>query len=337
MNPRVLTPEQIEQFITSGWTKIPQAFPREVAVSCQDFLWEKLSDPNNVSSKQLEHGILKNDPATWTLPMAFIGQGYNGAPFDACATQKLADACSDLVGSGRWINEHEVGWWGHWPVNFAIGADQIWDVPADEWHIDTPDDGTFISAPNQGSLAVCLFSKIGPRGGGTLICEGSHQIAIRFMKENPGLTQRDFNHLCAESHPYLRALSGRDGGAGPGTDTGNARGVNAAAFVRKQAERLQNAVKTERISRFMDEVHTDEWGTKLRVVEITGEPGDVFLAHPFMFHSPSFNHSGVPRFMCNRKTPLFEPMQLQRADAAEYSALEESIRRALEPVGMAAV
>ena len=210
MNPRVLTPEQIEQFITSGWTKIPQAFPREVAVSCQDFLWDKLSDPNNVSSKQLEHGILKNDPATWTLPMAFIGQGYNGAPFDACATQKLADACSDLVGSGRWINEHEVGWWGHWPVNFAIGADQIWDVPADEWHIDTPDEGTYINAPDQGVIALCLFSDLGARGGGTLLCEGSHQVATRFMKENPGLSQKEFNRRCAQSHPYLSALSGHD-------------------------------------------------------------------------------------------------------------------------------
>ena len=78
----------------------------------------------------------------------------------------------------------------------------------------------------------------------------------------------------------------------------------------------------------MDQIFVDEHGTSLRVVEFTGEPGDVILTHPFMFHSPSFNHSGVPRFMCNRKTPLFEPMQLEREDA-EYSPLEESIRRAL--------
>ena len=327
MTSKVLSAEQIEQFITCGWTKVPQAFPPEVAISCQDFLWKKLE----------KRGVLKDDPTTWQTPMVFIGENYNTPPFDACASQKLDDAFSDIVGDGRWHAQNQIGWWGHWPVNFAIGADQVWDVPADEWHIDSPDDGTFITAPNQGSLAVCLFSELGARGGGTLICEGSHQVAIRFMKENPLLPQREFNRRCAESHAYLRALSGRDGIAvGPGTDTGNKRGVNAAALVRKQAERFQNDVKTERISRFMDEVHTDEFGTKLRVVEITGEPGDVFLAHPFMFHSPSFNHSGVPRFMCNRKTPLYEPMQLEREDG-EHSPLEESVRRALEPLCFTAV
>lgn len=310
---RVLTASQKEDFITRGWTKVPEAFPREVAVSCQDFLWQKLAD----------RGVLKDDPTTWKTPMVFIGENYNTPPFDACASKKLDDAFTDIVGDGRWYAQNQIGWWGHWPINFAIGADQAWDVPADEWHIDTPDDGTFVTAPNQGSLAICLFSELAPRGGGTLICEGSHQVAIRFMKENPNLSQADFNRLCAQSHPYLRALSGRDGSVAPGTDTGNSRGVNAAVL-----ERVQEDIKTERIARFMDEIYTDEYGTNLRVVEITGSPGDVFLAHPFMFHSPSFNHSGTPRFMCNRKTPLFDPMQLEREDG-EYSVLEESIRRAL--------
>lgn len=82
MTPKILTEEQIEQFITRGWTKLPQAFPREVAQKCQDFLWEKLSDPANVSSKQLDHGILRDDPTTWTLPMAFHPVNYNTPPFE---------------------------------------------------------------------------------------------------------------------------------------------------------------------------------------------------------------------------------------------------------------
>jgi len=323
MTPKILSETQIEEFITRGWTKLAQGFPREQAVVVQDFLWEKLSDPANVASEQLERGIRKDDPKTWTLPMAFIGKNYNVSPFAECATKRLSDACSDIVGDGRWHAQNQVGWWGHWPVNFAIGADQVWDVPADEWHIDTPDAGTFIDAPDQGAIVLCLFSELGARGGGTLLCEGSHQVATRFMKDNPGLTQREFNRQCGQSHPYLCALSGRDGSAAPGTDTGNERRVNAAELQRVEAD-----TKTERIARFMDKTETDEHGTKLRVIEVTGEPGDCFLTHPFMFHSPSFNHSGVPRFMCNRKTPLLERMQLERADE-NYSPLEESIRRAI--------
>jgi len=314
---KTLTEEQANQFITRGWTKLPEAFPREVAVACQDFLWAKLE----------ERGVLKNDRSTWHKPMEFIGENYDTPPFDACASQQLDDAFTDIVGDGRWYAQGKIGWWGHWPVNFAIGADQTWDVPADEWHIDTPNDGTYVTAPNQGSLAICLFSNLGPRGGGTLICEGSHQVALRYMRDNPNLTQAGFNRQCLDSHPYLRALAGRDaeGAALPGTDTGNARGADAASFNNAP---IDAQACTERMKQFMDQPTTDDHGTALRVVEITGEPGDVFLAHPFMFHSPSFNHSGVPRFMCNRKTPLFEPLQLDRKDA-DYSILEKTAINAL--------
>ena len=89
MTPKILTPGQIEHFITRGWTKIPEAFPRLQAIQAQDFLWDKLCDAANFSRDPLQHGILKNDRSTWNLPMAFIAQNYNGAPFDGCATEKL--------------------------------------------------------------------------------------------------------------------------------------------------------------------------------------------------------------------------------------------------------
>ncbi|MEO6909253.1 MAG: hypothetical protein ABI210_15335 [Abditibacteriaceae bacterium] len=314
MQPKVLTPQQIQQFITCGWTKIEEAFPRTQATKVQAFLWDKLA----------ERGILQADETTWKNPMEFIAENYNGSPFDECATARLADAISDLVGAGRWTAEKETGWWGWWPVNFAIGADQPWDVPADEWHLDMRTEGSSVTSPDQGLLVICLFSELQQRGGGTLVCEGSHQIAARLLNETSGLTQNEFNEKMRTGHPYLRALCGRDGDSNtPGTDTGNARGANAAML-----ERVQNDAKTKRIEKFMDETFVDEHGTELRVTEVTGSPGDVILAHPLMMHSPSFNHSGVPRFMCNRKTPLFEPMQLQREDG-EYSPLEESIRQAL--------
>lgn len=314
MTPQILTAAQIEDFIQRGWVKCEAAFPRAQAALAQDFLWDKLA----------ERGIRKDDPSTWHSPMEFIAENYNTPPFDGCATPRLAAACADLVGDGRWVAQHEIGWWGWWPVNFAVGSDQPWDVPADEWHIDTPDHGTRADAPDQGLLMICLFSEIGPRGGGTLLLEGSHRLASRFLHESPGLTQNETNRRLKEGHPYLRALCGIDDGEGlPGTDTSNARGVNAALLERSAA-----SDKTARIRRFMDEVTVDDDGIELRVVEVTGSPGDVVLGHPFLLHSPSFNHSGRPRFMCNRKTPLAAPLQFDRADG-DYSPLEESVRRAI--------
>ncbi len=79
----------------------------------------------------------------------------------------------------------------------------------------------------------------------------------------------------------------------------------------------------------MDEETVDEYGTRLRVIETTGAPGDVIFCHPFLYHAASQNHSGVPRFMCNRTTPLYDKLQLQRDDN-EYSPVEHSIRGALQ-------
>ena len=85
---------------------------------------------------------------------------------------------------------------------------------------------------------------------------------------------------------------------------------------------------TNRIDYFMNEtVKVD--GANLRVVETTAEAGDVFLCHPFLYHASSQNHSGIPRFMCNRTTPLGERLNLRRINEKNYSPLEFSIRKAL--------
>lgn len=65
-----------------------------------------------------------------------------------------------------------------------------------------------------------------------------------------------------------------------------------------------------------------------QVVELTGEPGDVAMLHPFLIHGSSANTGTKVRFACNPRYSLKEPMQLDRADRA-YSPVEEAIRRAL--------
>jgi hypothetical protein len=64
--------------------------------------------------------------------------------------------------------------------------------------------------------------------------------------------------------------------------------------------------------------------------EITGQAGDVVLAHPFMFHSRGYKHGGPPRIISNTEAGLHAPMNLARANSAEYSVLERSICQALK-------
>lgn len=318
MNLRVLKPYQIEQFIECGYTPLEEAFPRPNALAVQEFLWERLA----------ERGIRRDDRSTWTVPVCHIRENYSDPVFRSCATERLKDAVEDLLGAGRWRDRDEVGHWGWWPVNFSKGAGRPWTIPADGWHWDGQHFRHYLDAPVQGLLLLCMFSEIGPRGGGTLVAEGSHRIVARFLSLHPeGLELHEAIPLCHKSHPWLRALTGAVPAhpSAPGTPEPGpaARGL----YADDDAGAEEEAAAQARLARFTDIVTHDD-GTALKVTEITAAPGDVFLCHPFLYHAASANPSGVPRFMCNRTTPLKERMRFHRPDG-DYSPLEISIRRAL--------
>ncbi|MBM7565030.1 hypothetical protein [Paenibacillus sacheonensis] len=300
MENKVLSKEQIEQFMERGWVKVEEAYPRELALECQQFIWDKLA----------QFGVDRGDPSTWERPMYYLREAYDGGAFDRCNTQRMADAIEDVVGHGRWIDrgvygiEEVVATWGWWPVNFSLGADRPWDVPKEGWHWDGGHFRHYVDSPDQGILCLCMFSEIGPRGGGTLVVEGSHKVVARFLKKHPeGLEPQEGIDMLNLEHPYLAELTGR-----PGTS---------------------DSAEPDRIRRFMDEWHTDADGFKLRVAETTASPGDIILCHPFLYHAPSQNHSGIPRFMCNQKTPLKARMNYARSNPDDYSPVEISIRQAL--------
>ncbi|HEY4388189.1 MAG TPA: phytanoyl-CoA dioxygenase family protein [Ktedonobacteraceae bacterium] len=277
----------MNQFIECGYTTVEEAFPRKQALAAQEFLWERLA----------ERGIQKNDRSTWQEPMVRMNENYNDPVFDQCTTERLIAATEDLLGQGRRLLQTKG--WGWWPVNFASGADKLWDVPTTGWHWDGSHFRHYVDAPDQGLLMLCIFSDIGHHGGGTLVAEGSHKLVARFLKDHPGLELREAYNLCNLTNPWLAELTGKG-----------------------DQPHVQN-----RVEYFMENTYQDDV-TSLRVVETTGAPGDVILCHPFLYHAASQNHSGIPRFMCNRTTPLKDRMNFDRSDS-DYSAVEVSIRNAI--------
>lgn len=289
---KVLTEEQVEHFQERGWVKLEQAFSEEDALAAQDYVWRQLS----------LRGYMKDDPSTWTSPLVHIKENYASEEFDRCNTQKFQDAIEDLIGEGRWALKKSVVMWGWWPVSFSEGADKPWDVPYEGWHYDGQHFRHYINSSEQGLLCISLFSEIKPFGGGTLIAEGSHNIVAKVLSEHPeGLELMEAVDKAIASHPWLSELTGATPSSGE-----------------------------NRIEKFMNRTYRDPAGFDLRVVESTGKPGDVLLCHPFVFHARSQNHLRIPRFICNRTTPLTEPMNLHRENPAEYSPLELSIKRCLE-------
>ena len=56
----------------------------------------------------------------------------------------------------------------------------------------------------------------------------------------------------------------------------------------------------ERVARLMEQ-NAEIENIKVRVVELTGEPGDAVLCHPLIVHARSQNAAKVPRFMLAKR------------------------------------
>lgn len=301
MQRRVLSEEDIEQFVEKGYARVPGAFSKQDAELARQFLWDQLEE---------KAGVLRDDSSTWRKPMVRLNETYRTPDFDRCNTSRFADAIEDLLGAGMTANRYVYGesddlpTWGWWPVNFSENADTAWTVPTSGWHWDGIQFRHYLDAPDQGLLCLCLFSDIqAHQGGGTLVVEGSHRTVARLLARYPdGVELKEGIADLFEHHPYFAELTGHTEGAGDAGD---------------------------RIDRFMHSIYEDETGDRLRVVETSGEAGDVFLCHPFLVHAASPNHSGVPRFMCNRTASLKERIAIRKAPAAEETPLERSIRLSL--------
>lgn len=300
---QALSESDIQHFITCGYVHVKEAFPREIALEAQRFLWDRLAETYP------EYGLVKDSPETWAAAIekdataAFPGINlrtfYNEPEFKRCETERLAGAIEDLIGVERWALKHAPHNWGWWPINFAVGAAEPWEVPTAGWHWDGMNRSHRVTSPEQGLLVLPCFSDVASHGGGTLLAKGSHQVVARYLARFPeGKESGEAIRECAAEHPWLAELTGV-------IESGDNR------------------------QKFLDCPFTDDRGTELQVVETIAQAGDVILGHPFLFHAASQNHSGLPRFMCNRAAPLTAPMELERSNG-DYSVLERSIRFALQ-------
>ena len=201
------------------------------------------------------------------LPGARLGKGHDGtAPVfrrrpGSLAEQIIEDA-ADLLGSGAWSPPKD---WGRCLVTFPEPG--AWDVPTGLWHWDSPCE-LHLERPNA-LFVVSFIGSVAPRSGGTLILSGSPRLLIRQQRQgsaaqrDPAAKPWDRFH---RSHPWLMALTGRA------------------------------PSPADRIAAFMDRKTIVE-GVPLRVVELTGEPGDMVFCHPVMVHCAAPNRGARPRFM----------------------------------------
>ena len=206
-------------------------------------------------------GIDRQRPETWTKerPAQFLALSRSGA-FTDLGSDRLAALADAMLGPGAWTRPHR---WGQPLVTFPRQG--IWEVPHTTWHLDYPGEGPIDALP-----AIRVFTFLEPvrsRGGGTLCIAGSHRVVGDLVRQAaPGAEMRsaDVRAVLGIGEPWLSALFKPGGG--------------------------------ERARRFMIDGGVAR-GLPVRVEEMTGDPGDVIVMHPFVLHTISPNARDRPRMM----------------------------------------
>ena len=165
-----LSAAQINAFITDGFIRIDNAFPRALADHGRAILWTATGcDPDT--------------PDSWTQPVIRLGE-FSQPPFrDAVNSPVLQAAYDQLVGHGRWLPR---GGLGSFPVRFPLPR----DAGDTGWHVDASfgyeaadflDWRVNISSRGRALLMLFLFSDVGADDAPTRIRLGSHLAVARYL------------------------------------------------------------------------------------------------------------------------------------------------------------
>ena len=209
------------------------------------------------------HGIRRDDRSSWRQIAGDLKAAKRDPIQARILTGRVRGVFDDLFGPAAWSPPRD---WGRPLVTFpGPGA---WEVPARHWHWHNPCD-LHLDHP-RGLFVVSFIGPVAPRGGGTVILSGSPRLLIQQERQLPASQRRGSIAVLRErfrrSDPWLMALTG----LAPSP--------------------------ADRIAAFMD-AETIVEGIPIRVVELTGEPGDMVFCHPVMVHCVAPNRGTQPRFM----------------------------------------
>lgn len=175
--------------------------------------------------------------------------------------QKITYAITQLLGPSWKSPTH----WGTLLHTMPESPD-MWNIPTG-WHWDS--DPLDIINGKEGLFIFIFMSHVLPQGGGTLILEGAHKLLLRYHRRSVEAKGGPHNTFF-KAHPWLVDLRNNTG------------------------------PMNERVARLMEQ-NAEIENIKVRVVELTGEPGDAVLCHPLIVHARSQNASKVPRFMLAKR------------------------------------
>ena len=211
---------------------------------------------------QVARGVVRTDRSTW-VPGPVPGLSprmKRKATFQLLWTEVVTSAVDQLL-NGDWDLPTHCG-----SVLVTFPDSTHWECPRGIWHADTH----FAHRPKPlfGVKTYGFLNAVVAGQGGTCVISGSHHLVEEFARTNPQIVQA-LGHLPGfmKSHPWLVDLR-------------------------------QGPDQPDRTSRLM--TPTEINGHEVQVVELTGEPGDVVLTHPWTLHCIAPNAGDRPRMMTSK-------------------------------------
>ena len=169
--PRALSDSQLEEFYSHGFVTLRSCFSCEWCKQQVDRAWLRLGldpeQPESWPAKRIHMPTIERFEVKEVAPAAYA-------------------AAMELVGG----EERAQGWiWGDgFIVNLGDGAAQPWQAPSagvKGWHKDGDFFRHFLDSPEQGLLALVIWSDIRPRGGGTFVARDSVRVVAKYLQERP--------------------------------------------------------------------------------------------------------------------------------------------------------
>ena len=263
----MLSQEEKESFVKWGFVKIDALIPNEVVDPIREAVLDRLR----------RHG--------------FWGEEGWEAPADAEAEKKLRNTIKEISRSSKSLrpilteqvlsyardlvsgDEVEMSppitqFLFTAPSSYVMNHDGRWNG---EWEV--PRSIWHLDMPRSRSIGppgpemFTFLNKVEPKGGGTLILAGSH----RLLNDVDYLSSKGVKRKL-KRHAYFRELTGKGDG--------------------------------DR-SRFLEEIG-DIDNVPVKVVELTGDPGDVYFVDLRLLHSLGANTSDQPRMMIAQRMPRQE-------------------------------
>lgn len=242
---RVLTATQLDEFSHRGILRVSSFVTEEIASVAAARVWEVLSD----------RGVRREDSATWPEARQQKLQAISRADVYLPFAEQLARFADQVLGAGRWRALNAGGPLVTFPERVP------WQIPHKGWHFDLPARGS-VERPVALRL-LGLVESVEPRGGGTLVVEGTHELTRRLVSSAAGNFghSADVRKRLAATYEWFRHLfsEGRDR------------------------------------ERFFVPAEID--GVSVRVTELTGDAGDAYLMHPWLLHAAGPNTSNRMRSM----------------------------------------